>query len=134
MPKHIKGTSSRKPPAPNDSHEVIDAWLGDVMPKVNPLVTRLDALIREGLPPDTYYAIKWGKAYYGLPDLGWVIELAAYHKSANVVFHGGADFDSPPPHGDADRSRYIKVNSLDEAEQPELREWIAEAVRVAGWQ
>ena len=52
----------------------------------------------------------------------------------NVVFHGGADFDEPPPLGDTGRSRYVKVTSLDEAKRPEVRRWIEQAGRVPGWQ
>ena len=41
-----------------------------------------------------------------------MIELAAYDVSVNVIFLGGADFDSPPPLGDTGRSRYAKVRTL----------------------
>ena len=51
----------------------------------------------------------------------------------NVVFLGGADFDSPPPLGTTDRTRYVKVTTIDEAQQPELRQWIEEAARTPGW-
>jgi hypothetical protein len=53
--------------------------------------------------------------------------------SVNVVFYGGADFDPPPPLGSVDRTRYVKVTSLDEAASPELRRWIGQAGRTAGW-
>ncbi|MEX0619563.1 MAG: hypothetical protein WD180_11480, partial [Pseudohongiellaceae bacterium] len=76
---------------------------------------------------------KWKKAYYGLPELGWIIEMVAYDVSVNVVFLGGADFDSPPPLGDTDRSRYVKLKALKEAKAAEIREWIAQAGRVPGW-
>src|SRR3546814_18613592 len=66
-------------------------------------------------------------------EQGWIIELVAYDVSVNVVFRGGADFDSPPPLGDTGRSRYIKLKSLEEAEQPDLEAWIAQAGRVPGW-
>ena len=132
MDKGRKGTSSRKPPEPSESHADIDDWMRRVMPDLHPIVTRLDELIRDTLP-DLQYAVKWKKAYYGLPDHGWVIDMVAYDVSVNVVFLGGADFDSPPPLGDTDRSRYIKVKSLDEVEQPEMRAWIENAGRVAGW-
>jgi hypothetical protein len=89
-------------------------------------------MIRETLP-GLQYALKWKKAYYGLPDHGWVIEMVAYNVSVNVVFLGGADFDTPPPLGSTDRSRYIKVKSLDELDEPELRKWIENAGRVDGW-
>ena len=68
----------------------------------------------------------------GLPDLGWIIELAAYHVSVNVLFLGGADFDDPPPLGNVDRTRYIKLTDIDEV--PTLQGWIEEAARTPGWQ
>ena len=127
-----KGTTSRKPPEPSDSHAEIDDWMKRIMPDLQPVVTRLDELIRDELS-GVQYAIKWKKAYYGLPDHGWVIEMVAYDVSVNVVFLGGADFESPPPLGDSDRSRYIKVKSLDDINEDEMRAWIANASRVDGW-
>ena len=102
------------------------------MPNLQSLVTRLDDLI-EATIPDLQYAVKRNRPYYGLPELGWIIELAAYHVSANVLFYGGADFDPPPPLGTTDRTRYVKVTSLGEAERPELRDWIEQAARTPGW-
>jgi hypothetical protein len=96
------------------------------------MVTYLDKQIRIMLP-GLQYAIKWKKAYYGLPDLGWIIEIAAYDVSVNVVFLGGADFDSPPPLGETDRARYIRLKTLEEAKAPQIREWIEQAGRVPGW-
>lgn len=129
-----KGSSTtRKPPEPTDSHAEIEDWMGRVMPDLQPIVQRLDELIRETIP-GLQYAIKWKKAYYGLPDLGWIIEMVAYDVSVNVVFFGGAEFDPPPPLGDTDRSRYIKVKTLDEAQDPSMRNWIEQAGRIPGWQ
>lgn len=132
MDKTRKGTSTRKPPEPSDSHVEIDDWMKRIMPDLQPIVARLDEVVRDTLP-GLQYAIKWKKAYYGLPDRGWVIEVVAYDVSVNVVFLGGADFDSPPPLGDSDRSRYIKVTSLDEIDEQQLRTWIDNAGRVDGW-
>jgi hypothetical protein len=102
------------------------------MPHLLPIVQRLDVLIR-GTIPDLHFAVKWKRPYYGLPEVGWIIELAAYDVSVNVVFLGGADFDSPPPLGSTDRTRYIKVTTLEEAQRPELRKWIEESSRTPGW-
>ena len=102
------------------------------MPGLNPMVRHLDEQIRKTLP-GLQYAIKWKKAYYGLPDLGWIIELVAYDVSVNVVFLGGADFESAPPHGDTDRSRYVKLRTLEEATAPAIAEWIRQAAGVPGW-
>ena len=102
------------------------------MPDLNPIVKRLDESIRDTIP-GLQYAIKWKKAYYGLPELGWIIEMVAYDVSVNVVFFGGADFDPPPPLGTTDRSRYVKLRTLDEAEERAMHNWIEQARRVPGW-
>jgi hypothetical protein len=132
MEKSRKPNSSRKAPEPSESHADIEEWMGRVMPDLHPIVERLDGTIRETIP-GLRYAIKWKKAYYGLPEVGWILELVAYDVSVNVVFFGGADFDAPPPLGTTDRSRYVKVKSLDEAEGPEMQAWIKQARHVPGW-
>jgi len=133
MPKSLKGNANRKPPEPSESHDVIDGWIPRLMPHLQPIIERLDASIREAIP-GLRYAVKWKRAYYGSPKLGWLIELAPYDVSVNVVFFGGADFATPPPNGTVDRSRYVKVKSLEDAEGRELRGWMKEAGRVPGWQ
>jgi hypothetical protein len=132
MPKEIKGNASRRPPEPSANHFAIDDWFGRQMPHLQPIVQALDESIRTAIP-GLHYVVKWKRPYYGLPELGWIIELAAYDVSVNVVFLGGAAFDSPPPLGTTDRTRYIKVTTLEETKSPELRKWIDEASRTPGW-
>jgi hypothetical protein len=132
MKQQRKPNTSRRPPVPSDDHDEVEAWIEHVMPGLNAMVRHLDEQIRRTLP-GLQYAIKWKKAYYGLPDLGWVIELVAYDVSVNVVFLGGADLDPPPPHGETDRSRYVKLRTLDEAKAPEIHRWIQQAGHVPGW-
>ncbi len=132
MPKARKPNPAPKPPVPSGSHADIEDWIRHVMPDLHPIVKYLDELMRETIP-GLHYAVKWNKAYYGLPDLGWMIEMVAYDVSVNVVFFGGADFDPRPPLGDTDRTRYVKVKTLEEAQQPEILKWIEQAGRVAGW-
>jgi hypothetical protein len=132
MPKSIKGNAGRKPPEPSSSHDDINDWLRRQMPDLQNIVRRVDEAIRATVP-DLHYAVKWKRAYYGRSDLGWIIELVAYDVSANVVFLGGADFDPPPPLGTTDRTRYIKLTTVVDAERPELQRWIEQAGRTAGW-
>src|SRR5690606_21452326 len=132
MDKGRKGLSTKVPPEPTDDHGVIDGWIKRQMPDLQPILENLDRMIRDALS-DPVYALKWEKAYYGTADLGWVVELVAYDVSVNVVFLGGADFDSPPPLGDTDRSRYIKVKNLEELEESDIETWVKHASRVEGW-
>ncbi len=131
MRKSIKPNSSRKPPEPSTSHAEIDDWMRRVMPDLNPVVKRVDELIRQA-HSDLRYALKWKKSYYGLPERGWIIEVVAYDVSVNVVFLGGGRFSAPPPQGEGD-SRYVKVKTVEEVDTPEMRAWIEEAGKVDGW-
>lgn len=125
------GTSTRKPPEATDSHAEIDDWIRRTMPDLNPIVKKLDELIRESIP-NLQYAVKWKKAYYGLPDQGWIIELVSYDVSVNIVFLGGAKLDNPPPLGSGD-SRYVKIKSLEEVEDAQMKKWIKQAAQIPGW-
>jgi hypothetical protein len=128
-----KPSMTRRPPVPSESHAEVEEWMRRrVMPDLQPIVLALDASIRDA-SPGLRYAIKWKRAYYGLPELGWIIEVVPYDVSVNVVFLGGAEFDDPPPLGTTDRSRYIKVTTLEEALGPEMRSWVEQAQRVPGW-
>ncbi len=115
---------------PSDNHADIEDWIRRVMPDLHPIVRWLDELICEKIP-GLQYAVKWKKAYYGSPELGWIIEMVAYDVSVNVVFFGGAEFDPPPPLGT--NGRYVKVKTLEEAQRPEVHKWIEQAGRVPGW-
>jgi hypothetical protein len=53
MAKAPKAGSTRKPPAPSESHADIDEWIRRVMPDLHPVVARLDELIRDTLPVKT---------------------------------------------------------------------------------
>jgi hypothetical protein len=132
MKRAPKPLATRKPPVPSEGHAEIDDWMRRLMPDLQPIIEDLDRTIREAVP-DLRYAIKWKKAYYGVPDHGWIIELVAYDVSVNVVFFGGADLDPPPPLGTTERTRYVKVKSLEEAQAPEVRSWIDQAARTPGW-
>lgn len=130
MPKARAKSSNRKPPEPG-AHSRIAHWLeNDTMPRMQPILKHLDGLIRKTIP-GLQYAVKWKQAYYGLPDRGWIIELAAYDVSVNIVFFAGAKFQPPPPIGDG--SRYVKLRTLEDAMAPEIHEWIKQAAGHSGW-
>ena len=128
--KNAPAGTSRKPPEPTDDHAEIARWIDRAMPDLQPILAHVDGLIRKTLP-GLQYALKWKKAYYGLPDRDWIIELVAYDVSVNIVFFAGATFDPPPPLGEG--SRYVKLRTLEDARAPEIRAWIEQAGKAAGW-
>lgn len=132
MPKTIKGLAGKTPPVASANPDKIAEWCRRQMPGLQPLVMQLDELI-QGTTRGLDLAIRRNHAFYGLPNLGWIIELAPYAVSVNVLFLGGADFPNPPPLGTTDRTRYIKLNALDDAQRSQLRSWIKLAARTPGW-
>ncbi|GIX03404.1 MAG: hypothetical protein KatS3mg113_0410 [Planctomycetaceae bacterium] len=131
MPKR-SDSQMHKPPQPARDPADWDAWIEQVVAWVQPIVRYADALIRREIP-DVYYGIKWAQAHYGTPAQGWIIELAAYRVSVNLVFYSGADFKPPPPLGTKGRSRYVKVHSLAEVQSPQIADWIRQAAQITGW-
>jgi hypothetical protein len=74
--KAPKPYTSRKPPVASESPAEIADWIRREVPDMHPVVKRLDELVRETVP-GLQYAVKWKKAYYGLPENGWIIEMVA---------------------------------------------------------
>lgn len=128
--KTHKPLSTKKPPAPEEDHQLIEDWIADARPAVNPVLKALDKQIGSELK-NPRYAIKWGKAYYGSPGRGWCIEVAAYDISANIVFLNGNRLDPPPELGD--ETRYVKIRKPEELESSRLREWIRQSCSNPGW-
>lgn len=133
MKKQPKPLSTKAPPVPTEDHSIIEEWIkNQTMPGMHPIIAKIDLLIRKSIS-NTQYAIKWGKAYYGTKERGWVIEVAPYHVTVNIVFLKGAKFKTPPPLGTGDDSRYVKIEELDEVNRPEIKKWIKQACLIEGW-
>ena len=71
MPKAIKGNAGRKPPEPSANHSDIDDWCAHLMPDLQPIIKRLDESIRATVP-GLDNTVHRKRAYYGLPELGWI--------------------------------------------------------------
>lgn len=125
MAKQWKLKGNRKMPEPSPDHEAVVACIERAMPNLQPLLREVDAVIR-AIHPEVQFGVKWRRPFYYLPEHGWIIELAPYDITANVVFLGGAEFDDPPPLGSGE-SRYIKVSDVAEVTTPQMREWITHA-------
>ena len=133
MDKQRKPLSTKKPPIPSSDYKVIEDWMANrVMPGIQPIIKKIDSLIHDSIPK-LNYAIKWGNAYYGTNERGWLIEVAAYNVSVNIVFLNGAEFDPKPPLGNDKQSRYVKLHTLDELNNQQIINYIEQAGRIHGW-
>ena len=128
--KPHKPLSSKKPPQPSEDYGLIADWIANAKPSLNPIVAKLDELIRNQFT-EPRYAIKWGKAYYGSAKHGWCIEVVAYDVSVNVVFLNGSKLNSPPALGD--ETRYVKISEVGELEAAQLQDWLKQSCSTAGW-
>lgn len=129
--KTRKPLSTKIPPVPDESHQVIDDWIADIRPALVPLVSTLDSMIREEIS-DARYAIKWSNAFYGSPANGWTIELAAYLKSVNIVFLNGDQLEKPPELGGD--TRYVKLRRIEEIDELGVSDWIRQSANLPGWE
>ena len=133
MKKQRKPLSTKKPPIPTENHQLIEDWMqNNIMPKMHPLVKRIDEIIIENIS-NLNYSIKWGSAFYGTTENGWLIEIASYAVSVNIVFLSGTKFNPQPPLGEGNQSRYIKITSLEELQNSEIINFIEQAKKISGW-
>lgn len=134
MEKQVKALASKKPPRASKNHTLIEDWLRQrVMPGLKPLVMELDRLILDTFS-DLNYAIKWGKAYYGIDAHGWLFEIAAYDVSVNLVFLNGAALNPQPPLGNGPDTRYFKLRASEEIRELDLARYLKQAGQLPGWQ
>ena len=133
MEKQRKSLSTKKPPIPSKDYKVIEDWMANrIMPGIKPLIKKIDSLILDSIP-DLNYAIKWGNAYYGTDELGWLIEIAAYDVSANIVFLNGVAFDPQPPLGTGGETRYFKLREVEEIKEKNIINFLNQAGQLKGW-
>jgi hypothetical protein len=132
MKKQRKPLSTKKPPVPSNDHKVIEEWMANrIMPGIQPIIKTIDSLIHDSVPNLTY-AVKWGNAFYGTNELGWLVEVAAYDVSANIVFLKGSAFDPQPPLGTGE-SRYLKIREIEELEEKNVANFLKQAGQTIGW-
>lgn len=124
----LKG--NRTLPDPHNDHTVVLDCIAGAMPHLQPWLYAIDNTIR-ATHPQVQFGVKWNRPFYFIPGKGWIIELAPYNKSVNIVFLQGAELPDPPALGSG-QSRYIKVYSLAEATTKQVGAWIAAAGGGAG--
>jgi hypothetical protein len=92
------------------------------------IAKHVDALAAKALP-DLKRSVKWGMAYYGVPD-GWCFSSGAFVGHLKLMFIRGNELQPEPPvtpirMGKATRG--VELTAVDELDEGQVLSWMAQA-------
>ena len=79
--------------------------------------------------PDLKRAVKWGMAYYGVPN-GWCFTSGAFVGHLKLMFIRGNELQPEPPVtpiGMGKATRGVELTSMDELDENQVLSWMAQA-------
>ena len=103
-----------------------------LVPHLQPIVKGLDKSIRAEVT-GLHYAVKYKRAFLRATTTRMDHRVSSLRRVRERPLPRGCRLDPPPPLGNTDRTRYVKLTSLEDTKRPELREWIKKAGRTPGW-
>ncbi len=89
-----------------------------------------DALAAKALP-NLKRAVKWGMAYYGVPD-GWCFSSGAFVGHQKLMFIRGNELRPEPPVtpiGMGKATRGVELTAMDELDEDQVLSWMAQAAK-----
>lgn len=110
----------------------VRAWMEGVRPEHRRLVERLDALVAEEVP-DVKRAVKWSMPMYGREGQGWFAHVGSFKDFVALGFFAGAELSPPPPHGEGQGMRRVRIHGEGDLDERQLRAWVRQASRIKGW-
>src|SRR6201986_5680949 len=81
--------------------------------------------------PGLKRAVKWGMAYYGVPD-GWCFSSGAFVGHLKLMFIRGNELQPEPPVtpiGMGKATRGVELTSIDELDEDQVLSWMAQAAK-----
>jgi hypothetical protein len=94
------------------------------------IAKRVDALAAKALP-DLKRSVKWGMAYYGVPD-GLCFSSGAFVGHLKLMFIRGNELEPEPPvtpTGMGKTTRGVELTAMDELDEKQVLSWMAQAAR-----
>jgi hypothetical protein len=92
------------------------------------IAKRVDVLASKALP-DLKRAVKWGMAYYGVPD-GWCFSSGAFVGHLKLMFIRGNELQPEPPVtpiGMGKATRGVELAAMDALDEDQVLSWMAQA-------
>jgi hypothetical protein len=121
-------TGKASPAKAAEGDEPVFAYIESLPEPQKSIAKRVDALAAKVLP-DLKRAVKWGMAYYGVPD-GWCFSSGAFVGHLKLMFIRGNELQPEPPvtpTGMGKTTRGVELTAIEDLDADQVRSWIAQA-------
>lgn len=121
-------SSKASPTKAADGDKPVFAYIESLPEPQKSIATQVDALAARALP-DLRRAVKWGMAYYGVPD-GWCFSSGAFVGHLKLMFIRGNELRPEPPvtpTGMGKATRGVELTSMNKLDEDQLLLWMTQA-------
>ena len=121
-------TGKASPAKAAEGDKPVFAYIESLPEPQKSIAKHVDALASKTLP-DLKRAVKWGMAYYGVPD-GWCFTSGAFVGHLKLMFIRGNELHPEPPVtpiGMGKATRGVELTAMDELDEDQVLSWIAQA-------
>ena len=123
-------TGKASPAKAAEGDKPVFAYIESLPEPQKSIAKHVDALAAKALP-DLKRAVKWGMAYYGVPD-GWCFSSGAFVGHQKLMFIRGNELQPEPPVtpiGMGKATRGVELTSMDKLDEEQVLSWIAQAAK-----
>ena len=121
-------TGKASPAKAAEGDKPVFAYIESLPEPQKSIAKHIDALAAKALP-DLKRAVKWGMAYYGVPN-GWCFTSGAFVGHLKLMFIRGNELQPEPPVtpiGMGKATRGVELTSMDELDEDQVLSWMAQA-------
>jgi len=121
-------TGKASPAKAAEGDKPVFAYIESLPEPQKSIAKHVDALASKTLP-DLKRAVKWGMAYYGVPD-GWCFTSGAFVGHLKLMFIRGNELQPEPPVtpiGMGKATRGVELTAMDELDEDQVLSWMAQA-------
>ncbi len=121
-------TGKASPAKAVEGDKPVFAYIESLPEPQKTIAKRVDALAAKALP-DLKRAVKWGMAYYGVPD-GWCFSSGAFVGHLKLMFIRGNELQPEPPvtpTGMGKATRGVELADMDELDEYQVLSWMTQA-------
>lgn len=115
-----------------DGHGAVKTWIASVKPEHRAIVERIDDIVAD-VVPDVRYAIKWSTPMFGREGIGWFAAMASFKEHVGINFFNGVSLKPKPPGGEGKGMRSVRIETMAELDEKQLRDWMKQASKNKGW-